>query len=227
MKNIVVIALIFLSSKFYSQEMKTDWANISKYSKENQSLQIPLKNENRVVFMGNSITEGWKNNDPDFFSKNNYINRGIGGQTTSQMLIRFRPDVIDLKPKLVVILAGINDIAQNNGPIEMKDIFGNIVSMVELAKAHNIKVILSSVLPANDFPWKKGIEPAEKVIELNAMLEKYCLDNKITFVNYYPKMVDSQKGLDKKYTNDGVHPTLAGYKIMEPLLQEAILKVLK
>lgn len=227
MKNIVVIALIFLSSKFYSQEMKTDWANISKYSKENQSLQIPSKNENRVVFMGNSITEGWKNNDPDFFSKNNYINRGIGGQTTSQMLIRFRPDVIALKPKLVVILAGINDIAQNNGPIELQDIFGNIVSMVELAKANKIKVILSSVLPANDFSWKKGMEPAEKVIELNALLEKYCLDNKITFVNYYPKIVDSQKGLDKKYTNDGVHPTLTGYKIMEPLLQEAILKVLK
>lgn len=227
MKKINILVFLLISVTTFSQEMKTDWANISKYSKENQSLQIPSKNENRVVFMGNSITEGWKNNDPYFFSKNNYINRGISGQTTSQMLIRFRPDVIALKPKLVVILAGINDIAQNNGPIEMKDIFGNIVSMVELAKANKIKVILSSVLPANDFSWKKGMEPAEKVIELNAMLEKYCLDNKITFVNYYPKMVDSQKGLDKKYTNDGVHPTLAGYKIMEPLLQEAILKVLK
>lgn len=227
MKNIVLIALIFLTSKIYSQEMKTDWANISKYSKENQSLPIPAKNENRVVFMGNSITEGWKTNDPEFFSKNKYINRGIGGQTTSQMLIRFRPDVIDLKPKLVIILAGINDIAQNNGPIELKDIFGNIVSMVDLAKANNIKVILSSILPANDFPWKKGMEPAEKVIKLNSMLEKYAIENKIVFVNYYPKMVDSEKGLDKKYTNDGVHPTLAGYKIMEPLLQEAIAKASK
>lgn len=226
MKNLVLIVLIFLSSKLYSQEMKTDWANISKYSKENQSLQIPSKDENRVVFMGNSITEGWKTNDPEFFSKNKYINRGIGGQTTSQMVVRFRPDVIALKPKLVVILAGINDIAQNNGPIELQDIFGNIVSMVELAKANNIRVILSSVLPANDFPWKKGMKPAEKIIKLNAMLEKYCLDNNITFVNYYPKMVDSEKGLDKKYTNDGVHPTLAGYKVMEPLVQEAILKVL-
>lgn len=227
MKNIVLIALIFLTSKIYSQEMKTDWANISKYSKENQSLPIPAKNENRVVFMGNSITEGWKTNDPEFFSKNKYINRGIGGQTTSQMLLRFRPDVIDLKPKLVIILAGINDIAQNNGPIELKDIFGNIVSMIDLAKANNIKVILSSVLPANDFPWKKGMEPAEKVIKLNAMLEKYAIENKIVFVNYYPKMVDSEKGLDKKYTNDGVHPILAGYKVMEPLLQEAIAKASK
>jgi lysophospholipase L1-like esterase len=227
MKNLVLIALIFLSSKFYCQEMKTDWANISRYSKENRNLLIPAKNENRVVFMGNSITEGWKTNDPDFFSKNNYVNRGIGGQTTSQMLVRFRPDVISLKPKLVVILAGINDIAQNNGPIELQDIFGNIISMVELAKANDIKVILSSILPANDFPWKKGMEPAEKVIQLNSMLEKYASENKILFVNYYPKMVDSEKGLDKKYTNDGVHPTLAGYKVMEPILQEAILKALK
>lgn len=225
MKNIALIALIFLASKNYSQEMKTDWANINRYSKENQILKTEDNKDNRVVFMGNSITEGWKTNDPEFFSKNNYINRGIGGQTTSQMLVRFRPDVIDLKPKLVVILAGINDIAQNNGPIELHDIFGNIVSMVELAKANTIKVILSSVLPANDFPWKKGMEPAEKIIELNKMLEKYAFENKIIFVNYYPKMVNSEKGLDKKYTNDGVHPTLAGYKVMEPLIQEAILKV--
>lgn len=227
MKNLVFIALVFLTSKIYSQEMKTDWANISKYSNENQNLPVPSKNEKRVVFMGNSITEGWKMGCPEFFSQNKYINRGISGQTTSQMLVRFRPDVIALKPKLVVILAGINDIAQNNGPIELKDIFGNIVSMAELAKINNIKVILSSVLPANDFSWKKGMEPAEKVIQLNSMLEKYASENKIPFVNYYLKMVDSEKGLDKKYTNDGVHPTLAGYKVMEPILQEAILKALK
>ena len=227
MKKIVPMALIFLTSSIYSQEMKTDWANISKYSKENQSLPVPAKNEKRIVFMGNSITEGWKTNDPEFFSKNNYINRGIGGQTTSQMLIRFRPDVIALKPKLVVVLAGINDIAQNNGPIELNDIFGNIISMAELAKANNIKVILSSVLPAKNFPWKKGLEPADKVIQLNALLEKYASDNKITFVNYYQKMVDSEKGLNQEYTNDGVHPTLAGYKAMEPLLLEAIDKTLK
>lgn len=227
MKNLIFIALVFLTSKIYSQEMKTDWANISKYSNENQNLPVPSKNEKRVVFMGNSITEGWKMSSPEFFSQNKYINRGISGQTTSQMLVRFRPDVIALKPKLVVILAGINDIAQNNGPIELKDIFGNIVSMAELAKINNIKVILSSVLPANDFSWKKGMEPAEKVIQLNSMLEKYASENKIPFVNYYLKMVDSEKGLDKKYTNDGVHPTVAGYKVMEPILQEAILKALK
>lgn len=225
MKKKHILAFLFLPLTIFSQEMKTDWANINRYSKENQILKTEDNKDNRVVFMGNSITEGWKTNDPEFFSKNKYINRGIGGQTTSQMLVRFRPDVIDLKPKLVVILAGINDIAQNNGPIELHDIFGNIVSMVELAKANTIKVILSSVLPANDFPWKKGMEPAEKIIELNKMLEKYAFENKIIFVNYYPKMVNSEKGLDKKYTNDGVHPTLAGYKVMEPLVQEAILKV--
>ena len=225
MKKKHILAFLFLPLTIFSQEMKTDWANINRYSKENQILKTEDNKDNRVVFMGNSITEGWKTNDPEFFSKNKYINRGIGGQTTSQMLVRFRPDVIDLKPKLVVILAGINDIAQNNGPIELHDIFGNIVSMVELAKANTIKVILSSVLPANDFPWKKGMEPAEKIIELNKMLEKYAFENKIIFVNYYPKMVNSEKGLDKKYTNDGVHPTLAGYKVMEPLIQEAILKV--
>lgn len=225
MKKTHLLTFLFLPLTIFSQEMKTDWANINRYSKENQILKTEDNKDNRVVFMGNSITEGWKINDPEFFSKNKYINRGIGGQTTSQMLVRFRPDVIDLKPKLVVILAGINDIAQNNGPIELHDIFGNIVSMVELAKANTIKVILSSILPANDFPWKKGMEPAEKIIELNKMLEKYAFENKIIFVNYYPKMVNSEKGLDKKYTNDGVHPTLAGYKVMEPLVQEAILKV--
>lgn len=227
MKKLFLILAILLTSKTFSQEMKTDWANISKYAVANQSLKLPIKGENRVVFMGNSITEGWKTSDPDFFSTKNYINRGIGGQTTSQMLVRFRSDVIALQPKLVIILAGINDIAQNNGPIELHDIFGNIVSMVELAKANNIKVVLSSILPANDFPWKKGMDPAEKVIKLNEMLERYCHENKIIFVNYYTKMVDSKKGLDRKYTNDGVHPTLAGYKVMEPLLEEAIAKALK
>lgn len=227
MKKTIILVFLLFSITTFSQEMKTDWANISRYSKENDNLKMQDKNENRVVFMGNSITEGWKTNDSEFFFKNKYINRGIGGQTTSQMVVRFRPDVIALKPKLVVILAGINDIAQNNGPIELQDIFGNIVSMVELAKANNIKVVLSSVLPANDFPWKKGMEPAEKVIELNKMLEKYASANKIVFVNYYPKMVNSEKGLDKKYTNDGVHPTLEGYKIMEPLIEEAINKALR
>ncbi|WP_236025457.1 GDSL-type esterase/lipase family protein [Flavobacterium geliluteum] len=164
---------------------------------------------------------------PIFFSNKNYINRGISGQTSSQMLVRFRPDVIALKPKLVVILAGINDIAQNNGPIALEDIFGNIISMVELAKQNKIRVILSSVLPAYDFAWRKGLEPAEKVIKLNSMIKNYCEENQIVYVDYFSAMVDQRNGLDEKYTQDGVHPTLVGYKTMEPLLEKAIRKALK
>nr|WP_315224075.1 SGNH/GDSL hydrolase family protein [uncultured Flavobacterium sp.] len=227
MNKKIIIALLLIVTKIFSQEMKTDWANISKYSKENQTLKLDKTSENRIVFIGNSITEGWKISDPDFFSNKNYINRGISGQTSSQMLVRFRPDVIALKPKLVVILAGINDIAQNNGPIALEDIFGNIISMVELAKQNKIGVILSSVLPAYDFAWRKGLEPAEKVIKLNSMIKNYCEENQIVYVDYFSAMVDQRNGLDEKYTQDGVHPTLVGYKTMEPLLEKAIRKALK
>ena len=143
------------------------------------------------------------------------------------MLLRFRQDVISLKPEMVVILAGINDIAENTGPISLENILGNIISMAELAKANNIKVVLSSVLPANKFPWRPDLQPAEKVIELNKMLEKYSRDNNLAYIDYYSKMADSQKGLDAKFTNDGVHPTLSGYKIMAPLAEEAIAKAKK
>lgn len=199
-----------------------DWANIKRYEKENATLQLAVNNENRVVFMGNSITESWKSINPLFFNNNKYINRGISGQTTSQMLVRFRSDVINLKPDIVIILAGVNDIAENTGPISLENIFGNIVSMVQLARANNIKVVLSSVLPANHFSWRPNIKPAEKIIKLNSMLEQYAVDNKIPYVNYYEKMVDTNKGLNKKYTKDGVHPTIEGYKIMEPLVEKAI-----
>jgi lysophospholipase L1-like esterase len=181
----------------------------------------------RVVFMGNSITEGWRVADSAFFIQNNYIDRGISGQTTPQMLIRFRPDVIDLKPAAVVILAGINDIAQNTGPMTLEETFGNIVSMAQLAKAANIKVIISSVLPAYDFPWRKGLQPAEKVVKLNAMLKKYALENKIIYLNYFDAMKDSRNGLPASLSEDGVHPNLAGYKIMEPLAVKAIAEALK
>ena len=181
-----------------------------------------MQTENRVVFMGNSITEGWKIADPDFFSTNPFINRGIGGQTTPQMLVRFRQDVIELNPKVVVILAGINDIAQNTGPMELEETFGNIVSMAQLAKASNIKVIISSLLPANIFPWHPEIYPADEVIRLNMMLKTYCLKSKITYLDYYSSMVDGDKGLKKEYTTDGVHCTVEGYKHMETRVQDAI-----
>ena len=202
-----------------------DWPNLRKYQDENSKLPPPAPGENRVVFMGNSITEFWKANDPNYFTR--YINRGISGQTTPQMLVRFREDVINLKPAVVVILAGINDIAQNTGPIKLEDTFGNLVSMIELARAEHIKVVISSVLPANHFPWRPAIIPTEKVIALNKMLKDYADANKIVYLDYYTAMVDDQKGLPSTLSGDGVHPNLAGYKIMEPLAEKAIAEALK
>lgn len=202
-----------------------DWANLRKYQDENSQLPPPQAGENRVVFMGNSITEFWKANNPDYFTRN-YVNRGISGQTTPQMLIRFRQDVINLKPAVVVIMAGINDIAQNTGPIKLEDTFGNIVSMIQLARAANIKVIVSSVLPANHFPWRPAITPTEKVILLDKMLKDYADANHLVYLDYYSEMVDDQKGLPKKFSEDGVHPNLEGYKVMEPLADKAISEAL-
>jgi len=202
-----------------------DWPNIRKYQDENSKLPPPAAGENRVVFMGNSITEFWKGNDPAYF--NSYVNRGISGQTTPQMLVRFREDVINLKPAVVVILAGINDIAQNTGPIKPEETYGNIVSMVELARAEHIKVVMSSILPANHFPWRPAIDPTEKVIAINKMLKDYADANHIVYLDYYSAMVDNQKGLPPNLSPDGVHPNLAGYKIMEPLADKAIAEALK
>ena len=211
---------------FSQKKQPMDWPNLNKYAIENQNLSN-VSNQDRIVLMGDSITEFWKTTDNTFFQNTTLINRGISGQTTSQMLLRFRQDAINLKPEIIVILAGINDIAENTGPISLENILGNILSMAELAKTNNIKIVLSSVLPANKFPWRPDLQPAEKVIELNAMIEKYCQENKIPYIDYYSKMVDNQKGLDAKFTNDGVHPTLAGYKIMKPLLEEALAKTRK
>ncbi|MEO5943591.1 MAG: SGNH/GDSL hydrolase family protein [Ferruginibacter sp.] len=229
MKKIFYLSLTFfyLSAHAQDDRAKMDWPNLKKYADSNKLLPPKMPAEKRVVFMGNSITEGWKRADSSFFANREFIDRGISGQTTPQMLLRFRPDVIDLKPDAVVILAGINDIAENTGPITLEAVFGNIVSMAELAKANNIKVLLCSVLPANTFPWRLEIKPAEKVISLNAMLETYAKKNNLTYVNYYPAMVDDEKGLDKRYTKDGVHPTLEGYKIMDALVVAAIKKTLK
>lgn len=202
-----------------------DWANLNRFKKENNELK---KNQNteRVVFLGNSITEGWSNFNPDFFTQNPFINRGISGQTTQQMLIRFKSDVVNLIPKAVVILAGINDIAGNTGPISIENIADNIISMAEIAKSNEIKVYICSTLPAIDFPWSPGLNPAPKVIQLNSILKKYCEENKITYVDYYSKMADKKGGLkvpDFTSKDDLVHPNLEGYKLMEKI----ILKILK
>lgn len=200
-----------------------DFANYAKYEKQNQ--EILSKNTRPAsVLMGDSITEGWFTSDPGFFKKNNFVGRGIGGQVTSQMLLRFREDVIKLKPRQVIILAGTNDIAENQGPIALDKVFGNIVSMAELAKANNIRVVLCSVLPAYDFGWRKNMMPAEKVIALNTMIEAYARKNNIVYVDYHSAMKDSRNGLDKSYTEDEIHPTAKGYVVMEDILMKKLVK---
>jgi acetyl esterase/lipase/lysophospholipase L1-like esterase len=203
--------------------LRTDWANLKRYDLENKNLATP----NRVVFLGNSIFENWKALNSTWFAENKYINRGISGQTTGQTLVRFRADVINLKPAIVVINGGTNDIAENNGPYVLENTFNNILSMVDLAKANNIKVVLTSVLPAYDFPWRPGLQPVEKIILLNNRIKEYASKNKIAYLDYYSPLLDEKKGMKKEFTNDGVHPTLAGYKIMEPLTAKAIEETLK
>ena len=203
-----------------------DWANLKRFEKENTELKTPKPNEHRIVFMGNSITEGWKTIRPDFFANKLYVNRGIGGQTTPQMLLRFRQDVINLSPSVVVILAGINDIAGNTGPSTIKMIENNIISMAELAKANNIKVILCSVLPAYDFPWRPGLEPAKKVIKLNALLKSYAEKYNLVYVDYFSAMVNKSNGLKEELGSDGIHPNAKGYAIMEPIVEKGIAEAL-
>ena len=218
MKIIFTPILLLLFINFNYAQVK-EWANLKKYQAENQSVK-PMKNA--VVLMGDSITEFWKTNSPDFFANYPLIDRGISGQTTSQMVVRFEQDVIALKPKTVVILAGINDIAENTGPITLEAVFDNIEIMVNKAKSHKIKPILCSVLPANKFWWNSKIYPADKVIALNKMIKAYALKNKITYVDYYAVMVDADKGLQYQYGEDGVHPHPNGDKVMEALLLKAI-----
>lgn len=214
---------IFLTSEF---SLAQDWANFARYRDDNTKLGQPAKGEKRVVFMGNSITQGWIMKCPEFFSGRPYINRGISGQTTPQMLVRFRADVIQLHPSVVVILAGINDIAGNTGPSTLKMIEDNIISMAELAKANGIKVVLCSVLPAFDFPWRTGLEPAEKVISLNKMIKEYADISGHIYVDFFSAMVDERNGLPAKYARDGIHPNIDGYLVMQPLVEEAIARVI-
>ncbi|MCC6281144.1 MAG: alpha/beta hydrolase fold domain-containing protein [Saprospiraceae bacterium] len=204
-----------------------DWPWLQRYAEDNKKLPTLKNGEKRVVFMGNSITEFWSDTDSAFFAGKPYINRGISGQTTPQMLLRFRQDVIDLKPAVVVIKAGINDIAGNTGPTTLEATLGNIASMAELAKANGIRVVLCSVLPAYDFPWSPGMEPAEKVVRLNAMLKTYARKNNCVWVDYHSAMKDARNGLPKELADDGVHPNLAGYKVMEPMVEKAIAEALK
>jgi lysophospholipase L1-like esterase len=226
MKNLKFIFGILLLSMIGEFSYAQDWAELNHYGNENANLGLPLSGENRIVFMGNSITEGWSMICPNFFSGKPYINRGISGQTTPQMLVRFRADVIKLKPAVVVILAGTNDIAGNTGPSTLEMIEDNIISMAQLAKGNGIKVVLCSVLPVFDYPWKPGLNPADKIVTLNQMIKNYAEKNGIIYLDFFSSMVDERKGLKAEYTSDGVHPNETGYKVMAPLAEESITKAL-
>ena len=199
-----------------------DWANLNRFKMANAQLISSEKDENRIVFIGNSITEGWLQDSLSLFKNKSYINRGIGGQTTPQMKHRFMQDVVELDPNAVVILAGINDIAQNTGYISIPDIAANIEDMITIAKNNNIKVVVCSVLPSNYFPWRPQILPADKVIALNILLKDLAHKNEVVYLDYYSEMVDDKKGLKEAYTTDGVHCTIEGYKMMETLVEKCL-----
>jgi lysophospholipase L1-like esterase len=209
------------------QKILQDWPNLARYREENANLAPPAAGADRVVFMGDSITDGWGRHYGKFFPGKPYLNRGISGQTTPQMLIRFRPDVIDLKPKAVVILAGTNDIAGNTGPESVSDIEGNIASMVQLAQANHIGVVLSSVTPVCDYIKPQTTRrPPETILALNVWIKDYCDKNGLVYLDYYAAMIDDHKMLKKELTFDGLHPNDAGYEVMSPLAAEAIAKIL-
>ncbi len=225
LRNSLLITLfLFMNITFNTSAQ--DWPELNRFKADNQQVGLPKANEERIVFMGNSITQGWGDHFPEYFDNPNYLNRGIGGQTTPQMLLRFRQDVIKLYPKVVVILAGTNDIAGNTGPSTLEMIEDNLYTMAELAKVHNIEVVLCAVLPVFDYPWQTGLEPAEKIIELNRRVKNYANTHGFVYADYFAPMVDERNGLKDEYTYDGVHPTRAGYEAMAPIADEAIARAL-
>jgi len=217
----------------HDAQMRLDWGFLKRFHDDDVALPAPAAGEKRVVFMGDSITEAWLHNglpanDPDavFFPGKPYVNRGISGQTTPQMLVRFRQDVIDLKPKAVVILAGINDIAGNTGDMTIEQTEENLQSMADLAHANGIKVVLCSITPAVDFPWRHGRDPGPKVVAVNSWMKGYAESHKYVYVDFYSAMADEHGGLPKTLSGDGVHPNKAGYDIMNPLVEAGIARAL-
>ncbi|OCA71900.1 hypothetical protein BBH99_13375 [Chryseobacterium contaminans] len=226
MKLFFFLSFYLFTNTIVNAQSAVDFANLTKYKDENTSI-VSSKKKVDVVFMGNSITEGWVKSHPEFFSENNYTGRGISGQTTSQMLLRFQSDVVALKPKLVIINAGTNDIAQNAGIYDPDFTFNNIKAMADIAQNNGIKVIIASVLPAAAFPWRKEItEVSQKVDALNNRLKQYASNNKFIFVDYNTAMRDAKGGMREGLSKDGIHPVPAGYAIMEPMIKNAIHKTL-
>lgn len=228
MKRILFpLFLVVITATLFAQD---DWAQHERYAAHNDTVmarnRMPEYGYNKLaksrrveaVLMGNSITDNWAKFHPEFFAENNFVGRGISGQVTSQMLCRFQSDVIALRPKMVIIMAGTNDIAQNNGYISHEHILQNIQSMCELAKQNKIRPVLCSCLPAAAFKWRPEMKPAEDIKRLNEMIQEYAKANKITYIDYHSALVDEHGGLPKKYAADGVHPNMDGYAIMEQIL---------
>ena len=235
MKASCFIASLFITGSSFlcvplaGQEdtLRDDWGSLSRYRADNESLGVPESGEHRVVFYGNSITDTWAGYFGSMFPGKPYVGRGISGQTTPQMLVRFRQDVIALNPAVVVILAGTNDIAGNTGPSTLGMIEDNLISMTELAEANGISVVLSSVLPVYDYRWRPGLEPAGKIVELNGWLKEYASDRDVVYLDYHTVMADERQGLKSALSEDGVHPNEAGYQVMVPLVEAAIEEALR
>lgn len=204
-----------------------DFPNFARYREENRRLGLPAPDERRVVFMGNSITEGWQRHFATMFPGRAYVNRGIGGQTTPQMLLRFHADVVALKPAVVVILGGTNDLAGNTGPATNTMIEQNLQAMTEIAQANGIRVVLSSILPVFDYPWRPGLQPAPRILAINAWMRAYAATVGVTYLDYHTAMRDDRDGLHREFGEDGVHPNEAGYRRMASLLEPAIRAALR
>jgi lysophospholipase L1-like esterase len=205
-----------------------DFGQLARYRAANAALVPPAAGESRVVFLGDSITDYWKL--PDYFPGKPYINRGIDGQTTPEMLVRFRQDVIDLHPKVVVVLAGTNDVAGVTGPTPNEDIEANYASMADLARAHRIRMVFASVLPVHNYTHDAeesfALRPRDRILALNKWLKEYCAKNRFVYLDYFSALVDERGMLKRALADDGLHPTDAGYKIMAPLAEKAIQKAL-
>ena len=220
MKKMLLLPVLFIALSLSAQQ--NDWAQFYRYEGKNDSLTTRPD----VVFMGNSITDCWADTVPAFFAENNFVGRGISGQVSSQMLVRFQEDVINLHPKVVVICCGTNDIAQNNGYMSLEHILHNIKSMCQLARANKIKPVVCSTLPAKGFKWRPEMRPANDILKLNEMIKAYAKENKIPYVDYHSALKDEENGLPKKYSKDGVHPNAQGYAVMESVILPILKKVL-
>jgi lysophospholipase L1-like esterase len=209
-----------------AQAKLLDWAALGHYRAQNEALAPAAPGEQRVVFFGDSITEIWGHRGSEFFPGKPYINRGISGQTSAQMVVRFHPDVVNLHPRAVVILAGTNDVAANTGPMSPDATLDDFRAMVEMARANHITVIIGSIPPADDFPWRRGLEPAPKIRALNEKLHAYCVSEGILWIDYYSALADDKGAMKPGLSIDGVHPTPAGFAVMAPLAEAAIERVL-